>query len=68
MTTMTHSGCGGTLLVSGGSGEQKHEYCDRCGAFRYCDGGDDDFPTGRDEAENRQARDDGKDRSPEDAS
>lgn len=34
MYTQYHANCGGTVL-SGGSGEQRHHYCDRCGAFTH---------------------------------
>ena len=58
-----HEGCGGTIL-SGGAGEQAHDYCDRCGAFRY-DSADEPFPSGSDRDANRRAYDDGDDRSPD---
>ena len=64
MTTTNHSGCGGTILT-GGAGAEEHEYCDRCGAFRYSSDEDDDFPTGADRRANREAWDNGDERSPE---
>jgi hypothetical protein len=53
--------CGGTIL-SGGSGEQSHIYCDRCHAFSYDTEGD--LPDGTDEAANRAAWDAGESESP----
>lgn len=59
---MTHE-CGGTILT-GGSGEHRHAFCDRCGAFRYdIDGGS--FPDGTDRDANQSAWDAGDERSPE---
>jgi len=64
MNLSTHKGCGGTILV-GGSGEQAHEYCERCRAFRYQDDEDENFPLGCDAAANRRAWDNGAGRSPD---
>lgn len=61
MKTMTHE-CGGTILV-GGSGETRHQYCDRCRAYTYDVDGD--VPSGTNEAANRAAWDSGADESPE---
>jgi hypothetical protein len=58
--------CGGTIL-SGGSGEQAHIYCDRCSAFTH-DADDIEanrLPSGTDKALNQQASDDGAESSPE---
>jgi hypothetical protein len=63
MMTETHDGCGGTILT-GGSGDERHRYCDRCRAFTHdlaCVG----FPTGRDPVANGWAWDDGELSSPE---
>ena len=57
-------GCGGSF-VHGGSGEYGHTYCDRCHAFVYDSSDDDSFPTGTNEEVNRQAWDDGEERSPD---
>lgn len=64
---MTHAGCGGTILT-GGSGDLTHRYCDRCGAFDYEDYGEAGFPAGKDVQANRANRaawDNQDDRSPE---
>lgn len=58
--TKTHE-CGGAILT-GGSGEEAHLYCERCGAFAYVEAGD--VPSGTDLEANRRARDAGDDRSP----
>ena len=55
--------CGGTILT-GGSGQQAHSYCDRCGAFAY-DYTDEELPSGTDPKANRAAWDAGDDTSPE---
>lgn len=54
--TLTSHICGGTILV-GGSGEQAHQYCDRCGAYTY--DLDAPLPTGIDAVANRAAYDAG---------
>lgn len=59
MNSLQHA-CGGTILV-GGSGEDRHHYCDRCRAFAY---GDVEVPDGVDEEANREAWDNGDDESP----
>ena len=56
----THK-CGGTILT-GGVGELRHHYCDRCGAFAY---GDEPIPSGSDRAANQHAWDAAADCSPE---
>ena len=55
--------CGGTILAAG-SGEERHAYCMRCGAYRY---GRDvaSLPTGTDPVANRAAWDAGADASPD---
>lgn len=58
--------CGGAILM-GGSGEQKHIYCDRCGAFSH---DPDDIeanrlPSGTDPGRNQEASDAGEESSPE---
>ena len=62
----THVGCGGTILV-GGSSDDRHEYCDRCGAYRYSHDNDGDFPRGTDRGRNQASWDAGDERSPEDS-
>jgi hypothetical protein len=57
----TRHNCGGTIL-EGGSGEQRHKYCDRCRAYTY--DMDAAMPTGVDSATNRAAWDDGDEASP----
>jgi hypothetical protein len=61
---LTYHACGGTILT-GGSGDQAHEYCDRCGAFRYVSDDAPTFPAGTDETANRNAWDAGHERSPD---
>lgn len=64
MTTTTHT-CGGTILFAGG-GDQRHLYCDRCGAFAYLHGrtvADTTVPSGGDKAANAAAFDAGDDES-----
>lgn len=58
--------CGGTVLV-GGTGEDRHYYCDRCHAFAYTyDLGDDvSVPSGIDRILNKSAFDAGDIASPE---
>src|SRR5690606_28166573 len=62
-TPMMVHDCGGTILVAG-SGEERHTYCERCGAYRY---GQDvaSLPTGTDPVANRAAWDAGADASPD---
>ena len=55
--------CGGTIL-SGGSGDQAHYYCDRCRAFRYASDHNEEFPSGTDRDANTQSWDGGDERSP----
>ena len=55
--------CGGSLR-SGGSGEQQHWYCLRCGAFAY-DSDPASVPAGTDPIANKAAWDEGSERSPE---
>lgn len=55
MANHTHV-CGGTILA-GGSGDQEHQYCDRCGAYTY--DMDADVPDGTDEPANGAAWDAG---------
>lgn len=58
--------CGGTVLSAGG-GDQKHLYCDRCGAFVYLlgrDVEDVELPPGTDRAANKAAFDNADDQSP----
>lgn len=57
----THE-CGGTILTVG-SGDQEHSYCDRCGAFRYTTYSG-PFPTGTDKDANDRAWNDGDECSP----
>jgi len=59
---MTTHICGGTIL-GGGSGKQKHQYCDRCGAYTY-DLAADQLPDGTDSDANEVAWDAGDDESP----
>jgi hypothetical protein len=61
--TLLHHACGGTIL-HGGSGEQAHSYCDRCGAFAY-DSAECDVPDGTDPIANHAAWDEGEECSPE---
>ena len=61
-TYTTHSNCGGTIL-SGGSGDKEHIYCDRCRAYIY-DVEAWGVPTGTDAAANRAAWDAGAESSP----
>jgi hypothetical protein len=63
-TYLSYHVCGGTI-GHGGSGETRHKYCDRCGAFTY--DLDADLPTGTDRAANRAAYDNGDDESPAEA-
>jgi len=58
--------CGGAILV-GGSGDQAHQYCDRCGAYTY-DLDADALPTGTDADANRRAWDSGDAQSPDSVS
>jgi hypothetical protein len=58
-----HNNCGGTVLT-GGSGEQAHIYCDRCGAFTH-NTENSELPTGTDREANRAAFDDGEFCSPD---
>lgn len=63
--TLTYHACGGTVL-DGGSDDQVHRYCDRCGAFRYYNGASTvALPSGVDADANRAAYDRGDDESPE---
>ena len=48
--------CGGTI-ATGGSGEQAHQYCDRCHAFSY--DLTDALPSGTDLVLNKRAWDNG---------
>lgn len=53
--------CGGTILI-GGTVDQEHTYCDRCGAFRY--GVAHILPTGTDPEANAEAWNAGDNASP----
>ena len=57
--------CGGTILT-GGVGEQRHIYCDTCGAFSYDPEAIEAnrLPDGIDQAANLAASDDGEEESP----
>lgn len=55
--------CGGTILA-GGSGEQEHQYCDRCAAYTH-DIESDLLPDGIDQAKNTAAWDAGYMQSPD---
>jgi hypothetical protein len=61
----TNHPCGGTILT-GGSGEQAHHYCDRCGAFAYDSYLDEGnaFPDGTNKTANQEAYDAGEECSP----
>ena len=63
MLTEYHINCGGTILIGGGS-EDRHQYCDRCGAFTYDTTAV--IPTGHNEKENQIAWDTGDFESLED--
>lgn len=58
--------CGGTIL-GGGSGEQAHIYCDRCGAFTRDpdDIEDGQLPSGTDKGSNEQAWNAAEESSPD---
>jgi len=63
MRTTTHQNCCGTV-AKGGSGEQEHQYCDRCGAYTY-DMDAEDLPSGTDERLNQAAYSNGDEQSPD---
>ena len=60
--TEYHDNCGGTILIGGNVGEDRHQYCDRCGAYAYKINAT--LPTGTDEKANQQAWDAGDSESP----
>lgn len=57
--------CGGVILSGDGLLDNLlyYDYCNTCGAFRH--NSSDDFPTGTNKEENRQAWDLGEDCSPD---
>ena len=60
-----HENCGGSLLTGwgGNTGQDEYTYCDKCRAFVF---GDDDMPPGGvPEWRNREAWDNGDERSPD---
>jgi len=64
MIDSLHYHCCGGVILGGGSGEQSHSACERCGAFQY-DTDEGEFPTGTDAGANQEAWDGGDSRSPE---
>lgn len=62
--THTLHGCGGTVHT-GGSGDEAHHVCDRCGAFAYDSVYEGALPSGTDKVANQAAWDAGEDQSPE---
>jgi hypothetical protein len=63
--TRTLHGCGGTILIGAAGTDHEHDYCDRCGAFRYLGTSPESFPTCTDKAANTHAWDEGEERSPD---